>query len=292
MAFAWAISSNVFLPWLNAMCISITLHTTQKKANHLAFLDCRVTKCFFSQRFINQYKLEVQLLETPQRLQNADGSLNGKDGGLTHYTELKVLISNNVHLLHFYITDMGNNDLVLGYLWFTVTNACLDWKTGMLPASVIICIKGVASGKPACTVWVAGIRTMIRNQPFLQQGDELFLHIIKVDPTHAAKATVAQQLAEQATDKTTRTWDQIVSPQYHTHTKVFSEDATQQFPESCEWDHAIDLKPDAPNSLDCKVYLLSLNEDTTVMAPRGRVADKPLSSVLSDLGNHRKFCRF
>ena len=75
------------------------------------------------------------------------------------------------------------------------------------------------------------------------------------------KTTVAQQLAEQAMDKTVRTWDQIVPPHYHGHAKVFSEEAAHRFPESREWDHAIDLKPDAPNTMDCKVYPLSLTED-------------------------------
>jgi hypothetical protein len=53
----------------------------------------------------------------------------------------------------------------------------------------------------------------------------------------------------------------MVPPQYHAHAKVFSEDAAQRFPESRPWDHAIDLKPDTPNSLDCKVYPLSPTED-------------------------------
>ena len=50
---------------------------------------------------------------------------------------------------------------------------------------------------------------------------------MKINPIHAVKTTVAQQLAEQAADKTTHTWDQIVPPQYHAHAKVFSEDVTQ-----------------------------------------------------------------
>ena len=72
---------------------------------------------------------------------------------------------------------------------------------------------------------------------------------------------VAQQLAEQATDKTIRSWDQIVSPQYHQHKQVFSETAAYHFPASREWDHAIDLKPDTPATMDCKVYPLSPAED-------------------------------
>ena len=139
-----------------------------------------------------------------------------------------------------------------------------DWKISMLPTSVIICTKGVASGKPTHSVQVAGMRTTIQNRPFLQQGDELFLHIMKVDPTRTIKTTVVQQLAEQTIDKTARTWDQIIPPQYHAHAKVFSKDTAQQFPESHEWDHTFDLKLNAPNSLNCKVYPLSPNEDTAL----------------------------
>jgi hypothetical protein len=48
LAFARAIKSDVFLLNLNAMRIPITLHTAQKKANDIAFLDCGATECFIS----------------------------------------------------------------------------------------------------------------------------------------------------------------------------------------------------------------------------------------------------
>ena len=104
------------------MCIPITLHTAQKKANDIAFLDCGATECFISQQFINQHKLGVHLMENPWKLQNANGSPNA-GGGLKHFTELEVITGEIPHLLHFYIADMGLDDLVLGYPWFTATNA-------------------------------------------------------------------------------------------------------------------------------------------------------------------------
>ena len=242
------------------MRIPITLHTAQKKANDIAFLDCGATECFVSQQFIDQHKLSVHLMENPRKLQNADSSPNA-GGGLRHYTELEVITGDVPHLLRFYIADMGSDNLILGYPWFAATNAHPDWTTGTLPTSVIICTKGVTSGKPKRSVRVAGMRTTIRNNPFLETGDKLYLHVMKTNPARAAKTMVAQQLAEQAADKTVCTWDQIVPPHYHGHAKVFSEEATHRFPESCEWDHAIDLKPDAPNTMDCKVYPLSPTED-------------------------------
>ena len=83
------------------------------------------------------------------------------------------------------------------------------------------------------SVRIAGMRTTIRNRPFLKAGEELYLRIMKIDPARTAKTTVAQQLAEQATNKTVRTWDQIVPTHYHEHAKVFSKEAAHRFPESC-----------------------------------------------------------
>ena len=144
------------------MRIPITLHTAQKKADNITFLDCGATECFISQRFIDQHKLGVHLMENPQKLQNADGSPN-TGGGLKYYTELEVVTRTTPHLLRFYIANIGPDDLILGYPWFAVTNTHPDWMTGTLPASVIICTKGVASGKPRHSVRVAGMRITIQN---------------------------------------------------------------------------------------------------------------------------------
>ena len=71
-----------------------------------------------------------------------------------------------------------------------------------------------------------------------------------------------------------RSWDQIVLSQYHSHAKVFSEEAAHRFPDSREWNHAIDLKPDAPPTLDCKVYPLSPREDEALQTFLSENLDK------------------
>ena len=72
--------------------------------------------------------------------------------------------------------------------------------------------------------------------------------------------TVAQQLAIETTDKVKRTWQELVPEQYHQFGKIFSEEASERFPDKRKWDYAIDLKPDAPTYIDCKVYPLSPKE--------------------------------
>jgi len=45
--------------------------------------------------------------------------------------------------------------------------------------------------------------------------------------------------------------------EYRRYHKVFSEEATQHFPESRVWNHAIELKPSTPPTLPRKIYMLS-----------------------------------
>jgi len=90
--------------------------------------------------------------------------------------------------------------------------------------------------------------------PGWEEGDEIWLQ------TRIAKTTVAQQLAEAATDKKKRTWQELVPERYHRHSKVFSKEASERFLDRCLWDHAIELKEDAPTSINCCVYPLSPKE--------------------------------
>jgi len=96
----------------------------------------------------------------------------------------------------------------------------------------------------------------VRSIPGWETGDEVWLQ------TRVAKTTVAQQLAEAATDKKKRTWQELVPERYHGHDKVFSEEASEWFPDRRPWDHAIKLKDDAPASINCRVYPLSPTEKT------------------------------
>ena len=129
------------------MRVPVTLQTTQKKVPVEAFLDCGANECFVSQQFIDEYQLGVQYMKTPRKIENADGSPNA-GGNLRYYIDLTVTTGTQSHPLRFYITDIGPDDLVLGYPWFKPTNVTPDWKNGTIPATITIRTKRPASGKP------------------------------------------------------------------------------------------------------------------------------------------------
>jgi len=71
---------------------------------------------------------------------------------------------------------------------------------------------------------------------------------------------VASELAQLATDKTIRTYEEMVPKEYQRYQKVFSKDRSHRFPPPRPWDHAIELLPEAPKTIDCKVYPMTQGE--------------------------------
>ena len=52
-----------------------------------------------------------------------------------------------------------------------------------------------------------------------------------------------------------------VPAEYSSFNRLFSEEASQRFPPKRPWDHAIELQPNTPNTVDCKVYPMAQHED-------------------------------
>jgi hypothetical protein len=77
-----------------------------------------------------------------------------------------------------------------------------------------------------------------------------------------AKMSISQQLAHDKADSNPekeKLLDDLLPKTYHEHKLVFEKEASECFPESRPWDHAIDLKSDFILK-DCKVYPLTLAE--------------------------------
>ena len=73
--------------------------------------------------------------------------------------------------------------------------------------------------------------------------------------------TYSQRIAEEAgRSKVERTLEDMIPAEYCKYQRVFSEEESHRLPEHKPWDHSINLKPDAPETLRSKVYPMPLNE--------------------------------
>ena len=153
--------------------------------------------------------------------------------------------------------DIGPDDFIFSYPFLEANAPEVDWSNARIEhtttASTLdanrchIKSKG-SKKKKEVPLWV-------RSLPKWSLGDEVWQRIT------ICKTTVAQQLAEEAArNKVEKTWQELVPERYHHHVRVFNEKDSEKFPNRRPWDHAIDLKEDAPASINCRVYPLSPKE--------------------------------
>jgi hypothetical protein len=79
-----------------------------------------------------------------------------------------------------------------------------------------------------------------------------------------AKTSISQQLTYDKANSNLekkKSLDGLLLKTYHEYKSVFEKEASERFPESRPWDHAIDLKPNFIPK-DCKVYPLTPAEQT------------------------------
>ena len=197
-------------------------------------MNSGATESFIHPQLVEELKIPLCRLQKVRRVRNVDG-LPNQIGGVTHTANFMIQFGEYVTLHWFLVADIGEDNLILGYPFFEAANPVINWIKGTIKGGVALIsyMDWNALSKAEKKTWFHATLT---------------------------KVTVAQQLAEQATDKRERTWQELVPKQYHHHGKVFSEKESERFSNRQHWDHAIDLKSDALTSIDCRVYPLVLQE--------------------------------
>jgi len=198
----------------------------------------------------------MRKLENPRNVCNVDGTPN-KAGKITEAVDL-VTNHRGTKITHvFFVADIGLDDFILGYPFLEASAPVVNWADTKLEDATTLSTadadkwrlrpKQTPRQKQKVPLWV-------RSLPGWAPGDEVWEQFIR-------KSTIAQQLAIEVNEqKEEKLWQELVPQQYHRYAKVFREKDSEKFPDRRPWDHAIDLKPDAPASINCRVYPLSPKE--------------------------------
>jgi len=168
----------------------------------------------------------MRTLPKAQKVQNVDGT-NNKAGQILEAVDLTVNNNGEQALYAFYVADIGQDDFILGYPFLEASNPDVDWQNGRIDGFTTILTAKANSWRPILkgTRRIESTPIWVKSIPGWEEGDEIWLQ------TRIAKTTVASQLAQDAADKKKRTWQEIVPERYHRHGKVFSEEASERFPD-------------------------------------------------------------
>ncbi len=226
------------------------------------------------------WRLQISCLplNTPLRIWNVDGTHN-QDGQITHFTDLQVRTGADTKLLRFLLTNLGKDEVILGYPWLTAFEPTIHWRDTTLDKTFQPII--ISSLKPKEAQVLSAIMeeeweieyedpdsvpyVAIRNinaqalDPLAEGGWETDSELESTNVT-LRKTTVASELAQLAMNKTKRTYEEMVLEEYRKYQKIFNEEQSHQFPPKRTWDHAIELLPEAPSTIDCKIYPTTQSE--------------------------------
>ena len=148
--------------------------------------------------------------------------------------------------MRFLVTDIGNEDLLLGYPWLATFKPKFGWKDAIIETSALPII--ISSTHPV------DLQTVIAR---LQTQEEKEHIIHELEETTTIRG-IATELAIQAGEGKKKVKIPAV---YNKFKWLFSKEVSQRFPPSRPWDHAIKLKPGTPDAIPCKVYPMTPAED-------------------------------
>ncbi len=226
-------------------------------ADKRILVDSGATDNFIHPKFVRRLHMGTQKLERSMKIWNIDGSTN-RAGQLTEYVDLLVKTGAREEKMRFLITDLGIEDVILGYPWLSTFKPQFSWKDGAIDTTLLPVV--IKSLDWHTLVLRPTIRSTRIGRIVTEEAKQRIIDILMEESQIGSIATDLAIKAEQYTEKVK------VPEKYQRHHHIFSEEAAQRFPPKRPWDHAIDLKPDTPNVIDCKVYPLTQEEDKALVA--------------------------
>jgi hypothetical protein len=219
-------------------------------AEETALVDSSATENFMDERMVTRLGIGKRPMKQPHRVFNVDGSEN-KNGMLTHYCMLRVQKGDKEELQKFYIAGLGEDRAILGYPWLRVFNPRINWDEGHVLGPPVEIEKALLKWVKQ---WNAReIVAAATSHEEWEPGDEIIANITQI-PSHAA-----QQWAIKA-NKSKPKDAHVLPKEYQRHERIFSEAGAERFPPSRATDMAVKLKPEAPETMDCKIYPMSRAE--------------------------------
>jgi len=157
-------TESVYVAKQRSIQVAVQLYTRFWRVKVDALLDSSATKNFIHLRMVKKLKLQTQLLKKLWQVKNIDGSAN-KAEEVTEVAILEICCKGYQGKYAFFVAEVDRDDILLGYPFLEAVNPEINWWSGKIYRAVTL--KGTLKG-----------------------------NALKV-----AKTTVAQQLAEAATDK-------------------------------------------------------------------------------------------
>ena len=257
-----------------------------QKAQTEALVDSGATTNFIDKEYVVKHNLVTDKLPRPLEVRNADGTPNVA-GRITTYIRAYVALGDHKSKMLFYVTELGNKDMMIGHTFLKQHNPEIDWRNGEWEFTR--CPKSCATKarKRKRQVFVAESDELqlstglpwensldeygseCPHNPYLNwaahdgPSDRLQMEVIAelvTDHPHVAE-THDEDLIFPEDDEDTSNWKSRVPEWLHEFGDVFSKKKSERMPARKAYDHPIDFVDD---------YKLPPKKNAYPMSPKER----------------------
>ena len=140
----------------------------QRQKTEEALIDSGATECFLDHRTVSWLWLPPEPLKVPRTIHNIDGTHN-QAGHITYKCRLKVQLGTIHQEMDFFITNLGQDRIILGYPFLKLFNPDINWAKGNLTQTSTVSITPVHLWKHCQLVWKEDRIFCIQKNTFAQQ---------------------------------------------------------------------------------------------------------------------------
>jgi hypothetical protein len=113
------------------MRVPVLIRTSYFMADRKALVDSGATDNFMHPAFTKKMGLGLRELPNPRKIFNI-GNTTNKSGMITHYLDLDIC-TNGIHKeMQFLVTDIGHEEVLLGYPWLATFEPRFNWKSAVI----------------------------------------------------------------------------------------------------------------------------------------------------------------
>jgi hypothetical protein len=118
------------------MHVPVSIRTSYFMADKKALVNSGATNNFMHPAFAKRMGLGLQELPNPKKIFNIDNTIN-KSGMITHYLDLDVC-TNGIHKeMRFLVTDIGHEEVLLGYPWLATFEPRFNWRSAVVDERIL-----------------------------------------------------------------------------------------------------------------------------------------------------------
>ena len=113
------------------MRVPILFKSAHATAERQVLIDSGATDNFICSALLKQLQISTRTTANSIKIWNVDGTHN-QDGAITQYTDLTVRTGKEEKTLRFLVTNLGRDEVILGYPWFTAFEPKIRWGDATL----------------------------------------------------------------------------------------------------------------------------------------------------------------